>query len=179
MFFVFCCLSIGLILCEIINEENSSATTNQKEEDINIVQSQSESNILSRQKRMPVIGYLSMILGLINTAMLIVSNVVINNSGTNPNNNFKKRSIADEDKENYHSDLPPIDFELMAKEPRKVLSRQKRTFPVFGFLSFLMLLLNSTMLIQVRDFSSSFLTSCRKINSSIYFFSAKYQQQQQ
>ena len=141
VFFVFCCLSIGLILCEIKNEENSSATTNQKEEDINIVQSQSESNILSRQKRMPVIGYLSMILGLINTAMLIVSNVVINNSGTNPNNNFKKRSIA----ENYHSDLPPIDFELMEKEPSKVLSRQKRTFPVFGFLSFLMLLLNSVM----------------------------------
>ena len=179
VFFVFFCLSIGLILCEIKNEENSN-TTNQREEDINIVQSQSESNILSRQKRMPVIGYLSMMLGLINTAMLIVSNVVINNSGTNPNNNFKKRSIADEDKENYHySDLPPIDFELIAKEPRKVLSRQKRTFPVFGFLSFLMLLLNSTMLIQVRDFSSSFLTSCRKINSSLYFFSAKYQQQQQ
>ena len=171
MFFVFCCLSIGLILCEIKNEENSS-TTNQKEEDINIVQSQSESNILSRQKRMPVIGYLSMMLGLINTAMLIVSNVVINNSGTNPNNNFKKRSIA-EDQEN-DIDLP-IDFEIIAKKP-KVLSRQKRTFPVFGFLSFLMLLLNSTMLIQVRDFSSSFLTSCRKINSSIYFFSAKYQQ---
>ena len=163
VFCLFCCLSIGLIFCEIKNED----TTNQKEDII----VQSESNILSRQKRMPVIGYLSMMLGLINTAMLIVSNVVINNSGTNPNNNFKKRSIA-EDQEN------DIDFEIIAKKP-KVLSRQKRTFPVFGFLSFLMLLLNSTMLIQVRDFSSSFLTSCRKINSSVYFFSAKYKQQQQ
>ena len=77
-------------------------------------------------------------LGLLNTGMLMVSNVMINNMGNNPNNNFKKRSI-DSDEE--------TEFEL-AKDSSKVLSRQKRTFPVFGFLSFLMLLLNSVMLIQ-------------------------------
>ena len=77
-------------------------------------------------------------LGLLNTGMLMVSNVMINNMGNNPNNNFKKRSVGSDEE---------TEFEL-AKDYSKVLSRQKRTFPVFGFLSFLMLLLNSVMLIQ-------------------------------
>ena len=37
---------------------------------------------------------------------------------------------------------------VQEKEENKILSRQKRTFPIFGFLSFLMLLLNSVLLIN-------------------------------
>ena len=121
-------LCVGLILCDF-NSQSTLQSDNLKQED---------QEILSRQKRFPVIGYLSMMLGLLNTGMLMVSNVMINNMGNNPNNNFKKRSI-DSDEE--------TEFEL-SKDSSKVLSRQKRTFPVFGFLSFLMLLLNSVMLIQ-------------------------------
>merc|ERR1712051_300956 len=36
-------------------------------------------------------------------------------------------------------------------ENQIVLSRQKRTFPVFGFLSFIMLLVNSALLIQQNN----------------------------
>ena len=124
-----CLLSLcaGLIVCDF-DSQSTLHSDNLKQ----------DNEILSRQKRFPVIGYLSMMLGLINTGMLIVSNVMLNNMGNNPNNNFKKRSI-DSDEETK--------FELV-KDSTKVLSRQKRTFPVFGFLSFLMLLLNSVMLIQ-------------------------------
>ena len=116
IFIVFCFCLIGPIFCETEN----------------VVTVHNENEKLSRQKRFPVIGYLSMILGLLNTAMLVISNVTLNNMGGNPNNNFKKRSID------------PDDFpynEMVQKSPTEVLSRQKRTFPVFGFLSFLMLLL--------------------------------------
>ena len=39
-------------------------------------------------------------------------------------------------------------FTLIEGKTERILSRQKRQFPVFGFLSFLMLLVNSALLIN-------------------------------
>ena len=39
-------------------------------------------------------------------------------------------------------------FTLIEETTERILSRQKRQFPVFGFLSFLMLLVNSALLIN-------------------------------
>ena len=39
-------------------------------------------------------------------------------------------------------------FTLIEETTERILSRQKRQFPVFGFLSFLMLLVNSVLLIN-------------------------------
>ena len=39
-------------------------------------------------------------------------------------------------------------FSVVEQTTERILSRKKRQFPVFGFLSFLMLLVNSTLLIS-------------------------------